>query len=178
MFVWKNILINELILAVLGLHCCTLAFLWLRRAGATLWSLWLRRAGATLWSRRRASRCRGSSCGVQALERGLQKLWYRSLAALKHMESSRSRDRIPVPALPSRFLTPGPPGKSEEVFWLFHFIFWLPYGMWELSSLTREQTWVPAVEAQSPNHWTTGESPCFVLFLIKKKKKCTLSLGP
>ena len=114
----------------------------------------------------RASRRRGSSCGVQALERGLQKLWYRSLAAPKHMESSRSRDRIPVPALPSRFLTPGPPGKSEEVFWLFHFIFWLPYGMWELSSLTREQTWVPAVEAQSPNHWTTGESPCFVLFLI------------
>ena len=178
MFVWKNILINELILAVLGLHCCTLAFLWLqragatlwslwlRRAGATLWSLWLRRAGATLWSRRRASRCRGSSCGVQALERRLQKLWCRSLAAQKHMESSRSRDRIPVPALPSRFLTPGPPGKSEEVFWLFHFIFWLPYGMWELSSLTREQTWVPAVEAQSPNHWTTGESPCFVLFLI------------
>ena len=43
--------------------------------------------------------------------------------------------------------------------------------MWELSSLTREQTWVPAVEAQSPNHWTTGVSPCFVLFLIKKKKK-------
>ena len=87
------------------------------------------------------------------------------------MESSRSRDRIPVPALSSRFLTPGPPGKSEEVFWLFHFIFWLPYGMWELSSLTREQTWVPAVEAQSPNHWTTGESSYFVLFLIKKKKK-------
>ena len=68
LFVWKNILINELILAVLGLHCCTLAFLWLRRAGATLWSLWLRRAGATLWSRRRASRCRGSSGGAQALE--------------------------------------------------------------------------------------------------------------
>ena len=94
------------------------------------------------------------------------------------MESSRSRDRIPVPALPSRFLTPGPPGKSEEVFWLFHFIFWLPYGMWELSSLTREQTWVPAVEAQSPNHWTTGVSPCFVLFLIKKKKSVLCPLAP
>ena len=45
------------------------------------------------------------------------------------------------------------------------FYFWLPYGMWELSSLTREQTCAPAVEAQSPNHWTTGESPCSVLFL-------------
>ena len=27
--------------------------------------------------------------------------------------------------------------------------------MWDLSSLTRDQTHAPAVEAQSPNCWTT-----------------------
>ena len=122
-----------------------------------------------------ASHCRGFSCGTQAPERRPQKLCCRSFVAPKHMESSRSRDWIPVPALPSRFLTPGPPGKSEKVFCLFHFIFWLPYGMWELSSLTREQTCALAVEGQSPNDWTTGESLCFDFNLkIKKKKTCTL----
>ena len=138
-----------------GLHCCTLAVLKLRRAGATLWSWW---AGfllpwlLLLWST--GSRAQASEVVVQ------------ELCCPEAYGIFSEQGSIPVPALPSRFLTPGPPGKSEEVFWVFHFIFWLPYGMWELSSLTREQTCAPAVEAQSPNHWTTGESPCFVLFLI------------
>ena len=52
--------------------------------------------------------------------------------------------------------------------------------MWELSSLTREQTCALAVEGQSPNDWTTGESLCFDFNLkIKKKKNMyTLSLDP
>ena len=31
--------------------------------------------------------------------------------------------------------------------------------MWDLSSLTRDQTRVPATKAQSPNHWTAREFP-------------------
>ena len=44
-----------LFLAVLGLRCCTRAFLWLRRVGATL------RCGA------QSSHCSGFYCGAQAL---------------------------------------------------------------------------------------------------------------
>ena len=33
----------------------------------------------------------------------------------------------------------------------------MPHGMQGLSSLTRDQTGAPAVEAQSSNHWTTRE---------------------
>ena len=29
----------------------------------------------------------------------------------------------------------------------------------DLSSLTRDRTWAPAVEAWSPNHWTAREVP-------------------
>ena len=36
--------------------------------------------------------------------------------------------------------------------------------MRDLSSLTRDRTCAPAVEAQSSNHWTAREVPC-VLFI-------------
>ena len=38
------------------------------------------------------------------------------------------------------------------------FIFW-PWGVWDLSSLTRDQTLNPYIERQSLNHWTTKEVP-------------------
>ena len=34
-----------------------------------------------------------------------------------------------------------------------------PRSLWDLSSMTRNQTGSPAVEAQSPNHWTAWEFP-------------------
>ena len=34
-----------------------------------------------------------------------------------------------------------------------------PRGLWDLSSLTRDQTWGLAVRAPSPNHWITREFP-------------------
>ena len=37
-------------------------------------------------------------------------------------------------------------------------IFW-PQGVWDLSSLTRDQTRVPYIERQSLNHRTTREVP-------------------
>ena len=37
-----------------------------------------------------------------------------------------------------------------------------PHVMWDLSSLTRDGTTFPAVEALSPNHWTTRDVPRIV----------------
>ena len=36
---------------------------------------------------------------------------------------------------------------------------WLPRGMWDLSSPTRDQTGVPCIARQVLNHWTTREVP-------------------
>ena len=47
---------------------------------------------------------------------------------------------------------------------------YLPHGMWDLSSLTRDQTCIPCIGRQIPHHWTTrkvssvdltGLSPAF-----------------
>ena len=34
---------------------------------------------------------------------------------------------------------------------------WTEHSLWDLSSPIRGRTWVPAVKATSPNHWTTRE---------------------
>ena len=36
---------------------------------------------------------------------------------------------------------------------------WLPHGMWDLSSLTRDQTRVPCIVRRILYHWTTREVP-------------------
>ena len=38
------------------------------------------------------------------------------------------------------------------------------HGMQDLSFLIRDQTVLPALEAQSPNHWTAREPPFPALF--------------
>ena len=43
------------------------------------------------------------------------------------------------------------------MFWFF----W-PQGMWDLISLTRDQTRNPCIGRGSLNHWTTREVPTFV----------------
>ena len=45
----------------------------------------------------------------------------------------------------------------------------MPHSLQDLSSLTRDQTHAPAVEARSPNYWTTREFP---ESLLKRKRKC------
>ena len=52
---------------------------------------------------------------------------------------------------------------------LLQYCFW---GMWDLTSLTRDQTCTPCIGRQSVNHWTTREVPgcmyiynCYILFL-------------
>ena len=42
---------------------------------------------------------------------------------------------------------------------LFYVLVFWPRGMWDLSSLTRDQTRTPCIGKQSPNHWTTREVP-------------------
>ena len=115
-----------LFLAALGLHCCTRAFLWLRRAEATLC------CGA------RASHCGSSSCfGAQALGTqasvaaahrlsscGLQLQSAGSVVVVHGLQLLRGMQDLPgpglepvSPALAGRFLTTVPPGKPN----VFHF---------------------------------------------------------
>ena len=42
----------------------------------------------------------------------------------------------------------------------------LPCGTWNLSSLTRDQTYVPWIGRQTPNHWTTREVLWFLLYIF------------
>ena len=41
----------------------------------------------------------------------------------------------------------------------------LPHSMWDLSSLTRDQTHVPCIARQIPNHWTPREVPVIYYFM-------------
>ena len=43
------------------------------------------------------------------------------------------------------------------------------HSLWDPSSPTRDRTWVPAVKAPSPNHWTTREFPYRFIFKINIK---------
>ena len=42
---------------------------------------------------------------------------------------------------------------------LFMFLFWGPWSLWDLSSLTRDQTCAPCVGRLSPHHWTIKQDP-------------------
>ena len=42
---------------------------------------------------------------------------------------------------------------------LFYVLVFWPQGMWDLSSLTRDQTCTPCIGRQSLNHWTAREVP-------------------
>ena len=39
------------------------------------------------------------------------------------------------------------------------FFFAVPLDIWDLGSLTRDQTHIPCIGRQSLNHWTTEEGP-------------------
>ena len=41
---------------------------------------------------------------------------------------------------------------------LFYVLVFLPWGMWDLSSLTRDWTCTPSLEGEVLNHWTAGKS--------------------
>ena len=83
------------------------------------------------------------------------------------------------PALAGGFLTTAPPGKPIFLSFLkYLFIYlaasglicdmrdlslcaraWLPHGMWDLSSPTRDRTHVPCIGRWILNHWTTRGVP-------------------
>ena len=47
---------------------------------------------------------------------------------------------------------------------------WFPRGTWDLSSQTRDWTYVPCIGSQILNHWTTREVPKPVTLLLTKLK--------
>ena len=56
-----------------------------------------------------------------------------------------------------------PRGKGEPACFgtsILFIFFFLPHGMWDLSSPTRDWTCVPALEAQSLKHWTNRGVQC------------------
>ena len=40
------------------------------------------------------------------------------------------------------------------------------HGMWDLSPLTRDQTYIPCIGRQILKHWTTREVLCFLIFFF------------
>ena len=64
-----------------------------------------------------------------------------------------------------RFFWCGPFLKSllNLLQYCFCFMFWFfwPQGMWDLSSLTGDQTRIPCIGRRSLNHWTTREVPIY-----------------
>ena len=54
----------------------------------------------------------------------------------------------------------------------------MPQGLWHLNSLSRDLSWAPALDGQSPGHWTTRDVPGWLLSLqscacVSLKKKMT-----
>ena len=55
----------------------------------------------------------------------------------------------------------------------------LPHYMWDLSSETKDWTWVPCIARQILNQWTTRESPlgyCFLYLKLEEKELATLNI--
>ena len=53
------------------------------------------------------------------------------------------------------------------------FCFW-PWGMWDLSSPTKDWTCTPCFGRQSPNHWTTREVPGLCIWLLSVHLSCKI----
>ena len=85
------------------------------------------------------------------------------------MSSSIELETIEKPSLPlqatlqiARAITI----KRRSLFFLTFVFFVMPYSMQDLSSLTRDPVWAMAVNALSPNHWTTREFPKIVFIYL------------
>ena len=70
---------------------------------------------------------------------------------------------------------------TEKVFFrvMKKFFFFWPSSLQDLSSLTRDWTWNPAVKVLSSNHWTAREFPwknIFISYLISKIHMTTFPL--
>ena len=68
------------------------------------------------------------------------------------------------------------PQVSPFIF-LFFFFWSMPCGMWDLSSLTRDQTCSSALEAESHNHWTAREVPLPSSFCVFSSTTASEKLG-
>ena len=55
--------------------------------------------------------------------------------------------------------------KCVRVVFVFYVLVFWPWGMWGLSSLTKNQTYNPCIGKGSLNHWTTREVPTSIIVL-------------
>ena len=76
-------------------------------------------------------------------------------------------DSSPSSLLPAFLCFPWGDFWSQFFNFLFCFVF-LALGMWTLSSLTRDRTCTPVLEAQGLNHWTTRDVPKPILKIIQR----------
>ena len=95
-----------------------------------------------------------------------------------HYHHERDCSSTPIPDLGTHWsCSPKFPGSQDEIsainssFCFVFSFFGMPHGMWDFSSLTRDQIHTPCTEVQSLNHWTSREALCFV---EKKRKKSTI----
>ena len=68
----------------------------------------------------------------------------------------------------------GPFSLFLSLYWIyyniasvFYVLFFWPWGMWDLSSPTRDRTHTPCIGRQSFNHWTTREVPGTLSLVIR-----------
>ena len=79
-----------------------------------------------------------------------------------------------VPVLSCPWTTPIQ--VRERVFFGFTFFFFFLTALWDLSSLTRDQTWTMAVKALSYNHWTARKIPAFTV--LKRSPELSVLTSP
>ena len=86
-----------------------------------------------------------------------RRLWSSSLLCSWDFPGKNTGFPFPSPEdLPNPGTKPASPALADR---FFYFFFPQSWGMWNISSLTRDQTTPPAVEVWSLNHSTTKEVP-------------------
>ena len=56
---------------------------------------------------------------------------------------------------------------------LFYVLIFWPRGMWDLRSLTRDQTYTPCIGRQNLNPWTAREVPIYTFIAVVPKQDIT-----
>ena len=90
--------------------------------------------------------------------------------------SSRPKDQICVSyVLTGRFFTTSTTWKVLLIFYIL--IFW-PWGMWDLSSSSRDQMHTPCTGGWSHNHWTSREVSTIVCFILYRHTTQDMNHAP
>ena len=113
---------------MLGLHCCPGFSLVAARGAALYGGAWASRCGGLRWGAQALEGAGFSGCGSWALSRAqAQSLWFRSLVALWHVGSSRTRNRTRVSCIGRWILYHWATGEAQK----FCFFKWNLSWLWE-----------------------------------------------